>query len=137
MAQRAIIDTPAHSAGVTRGIVRIGPREVLFTTVPGSMDVRDLVGIIGAIPILPRHYWQDRDITKTTTEPPLGSGPYRIGEVNLGRKLTYNRVENYWGKDIAVNKGRYNFAWLDTWWWDSEKSAQLDSGMAELTGKRR
>jgi microcin C transport system substrate-binding protein len=94
---------------VIENIERIGPREVLFTAVPGSIDVRDFVGIIGTMPIIPKHYWQSRDITKTTDEPPLGSGPYRVGEVDLGRKLNFHRVENYWGKDIAVNKGRYNF----------------------------
>ena len=42
-------------------------------------------------------------------EPPLGSGPYRIGEYMFGRWITHERVEDYWGADLPVNKGRYNF----------------------------
>ncbi|MEM7362918.1 MAG: extracellular solute-binding protein [Pseudomonadota bacterium] len=97
------------SLAVIASIERIGPHEVLFTVVLGSTDIRDFVGLVGVMPIVPRHYWQDRDITKTTLEPPLGSGPYRIAKVDPGRIVTYERVDDYWGQDIAVNKGRYNF----------------------------
>lgn len=64
---------------------------------------------LGVLPILPAHYWADRDVTRAGTEPPLGSGPYRVAEFKLGRQIVYERVDDYWGKDIPVNRGRYNF----------------------------
>ncbi|MDP6343752.1 MAG: extracellular solute-binding protein, partial [Alphaproteobacteria bacterium] len=70
---------------------------------------RELPMIIGQLAILPKHYWQDRDFEGTTLEPPVGSGPYRIGKVDPGRSITYERVRDYWGRDLPVNRGRYNF----------------------------
>ena len=64
---------------------------------------------IGGFNILPQHYWSQHDISKTTIKPPLGSGPYRVRDAEIGRILIYERVENYWGRDIPVNKGRFNF----------------------------
>ena len=61
------------------------------------------------IPIMPAHYWADKDPTKTTLTPPLGSGPYRIAAVEKGRFVRYERVPDYWGRDIPVNRGRFNF----------------------------
>ena len=65
--------------------------------------------IIGQLPVLPEHYWAEREFDRTTLDPPLGSGPYRISDVNPGRSITYERVKDYWGKDLPVRKGRYNF----------------------------
>ena len=59
--------------------------------------------------ILPAHYWQDRDATGVTLTPPLSSGPYRVAEVKAGRFIEYERDLEYWGRDIPVNRGRYNF----------------------------
>jgi microcin C transport system substrate-binding protein len=64
---------------------------------------------LGELPVLPQHYWKDRDFKATTFEPPLGSGPYRITSVTPGRQLIFERVKDYWGKDLAVNRGKYNF----------------------------
>ncbi|WP_166359455.1 extracellular solute-binding protein [Pseudomonas akapageensis] len=64
---------------------------------------------LGELPVLPRHYWKDRDFKATTFVPPLGSGPYRISEVQPGRRLVFERVKDWWGKDLAVNRGKYNF----------------------------
>ena len=60
-------------------------------------------------PILPAHYWRERDPTASTREIPVTSGPYQLKEIKLGRYVEYERVPDYWGKDIPVNKGRYNF----------------------------
>lgn len=59
----------------------------------------------------PEHWWtaEGRDISKDLTEPPLGSGPYKVTRVDLGRLLTYERVEDYWGADLPVNRGHWNF----------------------------
>ena len=70
---------------------------------------RELPLIIGQLPILPKHHWQGRDFERTTLEPPLGSGPYQIGKVDPGRSITLERVADYWGRNLGVNKGRYNF----------------------------
>ena len=60
-------------------------------------------------PILPAHYWRERDPTASTREIPVTSGPYQLKEIKLGRYVEYERVPDYWGGDIPVNKGRYNF----------------------------
>ena len=70
---------------------------------------RELPLVIGQLPVLPEHYWAGRDFSRTTLDPPLGSGPYRISRVNAGRNLTFERNPDYWGKDLAVNRGMYNF----------------------------
>ena len=64
---------------------------------------------LSSFPIMPAHYWEDKDPTRASLEPPLGSGPYRIAEVRQGRYIRYERVPDYWGRDIPVNKGRFNF----------------------------
>ncbi|MDH0334432.1 extracellular solute-binding protein [Metapseudomonas otitidis] len=64
---------------------------------------------LGELPVLPQHYWEDRDFKATTFEPPLGSGPYRITQVRPGRGLVFERVKDWWGKDLPVNRGKYNF----------------------------
>ncbi|RRW56100.1 extracellular solute-binding protein [Pseudomonas moraviensis] len=68
---------------------------------------------LGELPVLPQHYWKDRDFKATTFEPPLGSGPYRITSVTPGRQLIFERVKDYWGKDLPVNRGKYNFDRMD------------------------
>ncbi|GHC26409.1 extracellular solute-binding protein [Aidingimonas halophila] len=69
---------------------------------------RELPLILGQMPILPEHFWKDREFNRSTLDPLLGSGPYRIDEIDPGRRITYRRVEDYWGRDLAVNQGRYN-----------------------------
>jgi len=64
--------------------------------------------IIGQLAILPKHYWEGKDFAKTTLEPPLGSGPYRIKKVDAGRAITYERVDDYWAKDLPVKVGHHN-----------------------------
>lgn len=73
---------------------------------PGATQ---LIMRLGELPVLPQHYWKDRDFRATTFEPPLGSGPYRITEVQPGRRILFQRVKNWWGEDLAVNRGKYNF----------------------------
>ena len=85
----------------------LSPHRVRFTFREGNN--RELPLIIGQLPVLPRHYWADKDFERTTLTPPLGSGPYRVAEVDPGRSVTYERVPGYWGRDLAVNMGRHNF----------------------------
>jgi microcin C transport system substrate-binding protein len=77
---------------------------------------RELPMIMGQLTILPKHYWTGKDANgnardpmKTTLEPPLGSGPYRIKDVKAGRSISFERVKDYWGKDLPVNAGQWNF----------------------------
>ena len=88
-------------------VEKTGERSVKFSFVPG--ENRELPLIIGQLTVLPKHYWETRNFDKTTLEPPLGSGPYRVSQVDAGRSITVERVAGYWGKDLAVNRGLNNF----------------------------
>lgn len=80
---------------------------VQFHMVPGENV--EMPVILGQLPVLPEHYWQDKEFDKTTLEPPLGSGPYKISAVRPGQSITIERVPDYWGKDLPVNVGKDNF----------------------------
>ncbi|MGE3626416.1 MAG: extracellular solute-binding protein, partial [Hyphomicrobiales bacterium] len=71
--------------------------------------VRDLPLIVAGLPILSKAYYATRPFDETTMEPPLGSGPYKVGALSQGRYITYVRRDDYWGKDLPVNRGRFNF----------------------------
>jgi len=88
---------------------KIGERTVKFSF--SESGNRELPLIVGQLPILPKHYWEaeGRDFEKTTLEPPLGSGPYRVANFEAGRHIVLERVEDYWGKDLAVHRGQNNF----------------------------
>jgi microcin C transport system substrate-binding protein len=73
-----------------------------------SAENRELPQILGEMPVLSKAYWAGRDFEKTTLDPPLGSGPYKIESLDPGRSITYRRVADYWAADLPVNKGRYN-----------------------------
>ena len=74
-----------------------------------SADNPLLILRLGELPVLPEHYWRDRNFGDTTFEAALNSGPYRIAEVSPGRRLVFQRVKDYWGKDLPINRGKYNF----------------------------
>ncbi|WP_027172513.1 extracellular solute-binding protein [Methylobacterium sp. 10] len=103
----------AYYQTVAKGEVT-GPREVTFTfTEKGN---RELPQVLGQLRVLPKHWWtakdaegRQRDVTQTTLEIPLGSGPYRLAKFEAGRSVTYERVPDYWGADLPVNVGRNNF----------------------------
>jgi microcin C transport system substrate-binding protein len=96
---------------------KTGDREVTFTfDGPGN---RELPQIVGQLPVLPKHWWEGadasgkkRDVTATTLEPPLGSGPYQLKEFQPGRSIVYEKADNYWGKDVNVIIGTRNFQQL-------------------------
>jgi microcin C transport system substrate-binding protein len=93
---------------------KTGAREVTFTfDAPGN---RELPFIVGELTVLPKHWWEGadssgkkRDITATTLEPPLGSGPYQIKSFAPGRSIVLERVKDYWGNDVNVKVGTENF----------------------------
>lgn len=96
----------AYYADVDRVVVE-GKRQVRFDFKHAGN--RELPMILGQLPVLPKHWWAERDFTSGSLEPPLGSGPYRVERVQPGRSISYARVEDYWGRDLAVNRGFYNF----------------------------
>ncbi len=93
---------------------KLGPREVRF--VFDEKGNRELPQIVGQLNVLPKHWWEGtapdgrkRDVTQTTLEPPLGSGPYRLKSFDPGRTASYERVKDYWGAAVNVNVGTNNF----------------------------
>ena len=74
-----------------------------------DVENRKLPLIIGGLPILQKEYFSKNPFDTTTLVTPMGSGPYRISDLDPGRSITFERVQNYWGKDLPVNVGRYNF----------------------------
>ncbi|HUG61833.1 MAG TPA: extracellular solute-binding protein [Methylomirabilota bacterium] len=91
-----------------------GEREVTFTF--DEAGNRELPHIVGQLTVLPKHWWvgtgpdgQPRDIGSSTLEPPLGSGPYRIGRVDAGRIIVYERNPDYWGANLPARIGTSNF----------------------------
>ncbi len=85
----------------------LSPLEVRFTF--KEKNNKELPLILSQLPVLPKHYWQDKDFTKPHLEPPLGSGPYKVKSFDPGSFVEYERVKDYWASELPPNKGRYNF----------------------------
>jgi microcin C transport system substrate-binding protein len=84
-----------------------GPRRVRFTFRVGANAEMPL--IMGLMPVVSRAHYEAGDFAKAGLDPPLGSGPYRVAKVDPGRMIEYERVADYWGRDLPVNRGRHNF----------------------------
>ncbi len=65
--------------------------------------------IVGQLPVLPKHYWENKNFEETSLEIPIGSGPYKINSFDTGRSITYELDNDYWGKNIPIKKGTENF----------------------------
>jgi microcin C transport system substrate-binding protein len=74
-----------------------------------GMQIRDLPLTVASLPILSKAYYATRDFEQTTLEPPLGSGPYKVGDFRQGAFVSYQRRADYWAKDLPVTRGRFNF----------------------------
>jgi peptide/nickel transport system substrate-binding protein len=86
---------------------KIGPHSVRFTfNAPGD---REIPLIMGLLPVLPKHLLTPESFDRTTLEPPIGSGPYRVERVDPGRSVTYRRNPDWWARDLSVTRGRFNF----------------------------
>ncbi len=70
---------------------------------------RSLHLVIASMPIFSAAYWKTRDFEASTLESPLGSGAYKVGRFEQGRYIEYDRVPDYWAKDLPVNVGQNNF----------------------------
>ncbi len=102
-----------YFANVTEAVA-LSEREVEFRF--DQTGNRELPHIMGDLAVLPRHWWEGtdqrgnkRDVRQPTLEPPLGSGPYRIARFRAGADIEWERVPDYWGAELPVNIGRYNF----------------------------
>lgn len=95
-----------YYAKVTK-IETSGQHSITFTF-NGEGD-REMPLIMGLMPILPRHAISTETFRETSLKPPIGSGPYTISEVDAGKQLTYIRNPDYWGRNLNVNRGLFNF----------------------------
>jgi len=86
---------------------RLSDHKVRFTF--DAAGDQEIPLILGLMPVLPRHLINPETFEDTTLKPLVGSGPYRVAKVDPGRSITYERDPNYWGKDLPVNRGRFNF----------------------------
>ncbi len=82
-----------------------GPRSLRFTF---NAQDRELPLILGLRPVLKKAQWQDRAFDETSLEAPIGSGPYVVAEVRPGQAITYRKNPDWWGKDLAFNRGLHN-----------------------------
>ncbi len=89
-------------------VEKTGEHEITFRfSVKGN---RELPQIVSEFPVMPKAWWTgSRDITKSTKDVPIGSGPYRIAAMDVGRSITYERNKDYWAKDLPVSAGQWNF----------------------------
>lgn len=85
----------------------LDPETVKFTF-QGELT-RDLPVILAGLPVLSKAYYATQAFEETSLKPPLGSGPYLIKEFSPGTHVTYKRRDDYWAKDLPVNRGRFNF----------------------------
>ncbi|MEM7636373.1 MAG: extracellular solute-binding protein [Pseudomonadota bacterium] len=93
---------------------KTGDREVMFKF--SESGNRELPQIVGQLPVLSKAWWtgknskgEDRKLTETTLDAPLGNGAYKVASAKPGRSITLKRVDDYWGKDLPVNRGQNNF----------------------------
>ena len=93
-------------ADVTEVVVE-GPRRVVYRF--KSNENRELPLLVGALPVLPKHFFEGRDFARPLTDAPIGSGPYRITGFELGRSVTYERNPDWWARDRPTGKGTNNF----------------------------
>jgi microcin C transport system substrate-binding protein len=85
----------------------LDPLTVRYTFTGG--ETRDLPLVVATLPILSKAYYATREFDQTTLEPPMGSGPYRLGDYKQGAFVSFRRRDEYWAKDLPVNRGRFNF----------------------------
>ena len=74
---------------------------------------RELPMLVGTLPVLPEHWWKGRNFEQPLTEPPIGSGPYRISHFDMGRSITFERRPDWWARDLPVARGSDNFDRVD------------------------
>ena len=76
-----------------------------------NVPTRDLISTVGGLPVFSKNYFVENqiDFENSTLEPALGSGPYVLESMDVGKRIVYAKNKNYWGRNLSLNKGRYNF----------------------------
>jgi len=96
----------SHYSKVAK-VEKLGTHEVRFTFQAGTD--REMPLIVGLMPILPKHRFDPETFEQTTLKAPVGSGPYKIDVIEPGKTIVYKRDPDYWGRDLATTRGRFNF----------------------------
>jgi ABC-type oligopeptide transport system substrate-binding subunit len=113
----------AYYSQVTQ-IERLGETGVRFSF--GDTGNRELPLILGLMPILPKHFFEQTALNSTRLQPIPGSGPYKAKIIDPGRRVTYLRQHDYWGESLPVNRGRHNFDEV-TYDYYRDKSAAIEA----------
>ena len=103
-------------------IEKTGPRKVRF--VFANAENREMPLIVGGLPVLSRKWWEGKEFDRPLTEPPLGSGPYKIESFEFGRSVVLRRVADHWGRELGAYRGRYNMDVLRYEWYRDPTIAQ-------------
>lgn len=90
------------------GVEVEGPLRVRFDF-DAESPKRDLPSLVAGLPVLQKAWWDGRDFSQGTLDQPIGSGPYAFGEVTSGKTISFERRDDYWGWDLPINRGRWNF----------------------------
>lgn len=93
-------------------VIQTGPRKVKFIFLDNKDRELPLL-IAGFLPVLSKSWWSERNFSETTLDKPISSGPYVISEAIPGRSITFHQNKNYWGKNLPVNNGRFNFDFIN------------------------
>lgn len=114
------------------GVEILDPLRVRFTF--DHPYARNLPYLLSAMHILPHHYYKKHEFGKSSPDPPLGSGPYRIAQVVPGRRIVYERVPDYWAKDLPTRRGLFNFdRWIVDYYRDADVKAQaFEAGLIDF-----
>ena len=90
------------------GVEVAGERRVVFRF--KNTENKELPLIVGALPVMPKHWWAGRDFSEPLKDPPMGSGPYRVAAFEFGRFVTYDLRPDWWARDLPIARGTNNFA---------------------------
>lgn len=123
------------------GVEKSGEREVTFRF--DEKNNKELPSIVGDFPILPKHWWEGtdsqgkpRDISRTSLEVPMGSGPYKVSSVQPGSTIRYELRDDYWGKDLPINRGQHNFRTI-SYTYFSDSDVQFEAFRASTVDYRQ
>ncbi|WP_353858368.1 extracellular solute-binding protein [Azospirillum formosense] len=113
-------------------------RTIRFAFAPGpdGRFDREMPLLMGLMPIHAKAWWAGRDFAATTLDPPLGSGPYRVKQAEAGRRIVYERVVDYWGRDLPSRRGLFNADTLDFTYYRDD-SVALEAFLAGQGDVRR
>jgi microcin C transport system substrate-binding protein len=89
----------------------------------GSID-QEMPLIMGLMPVIPQHIWQNKAYDQTSLKIPIGSGPYKISNIDVGKSTSFSRDKNYWGKDLPTRRGLFNFDLIRYDYYREENIAQ-------------